>query len=715
MVDFLAPGLDRDLRDGLAFAIGLAILSFIVLLFCSIFGVRIALLYLIVGIPFLATLPLTIRRIRNIPTRFSEILSGLNLSSDKFLLYLIGILFLFDFINSGNAAVGWDAAVDHYAIPEGFLRSGSMSPDFGNPFSFYPAMVEMLFMLGLGIGKEFLAGMMSWLFLIPMTLGFLSIGKNLGDRRIGLWAIFLFLGAPLTFELPFSGVVDLQFLTYCLLATALLLDISSELNYRKIILIGILAGCACATKHLGLMFLPALYILLTWNILGDRKPGINWLIASILMGLFTLLIPLPWYIRSFHWTGDALYPYLSNLGNAGNEVAGSLSVESFSQTNYPRNILGLIGYLWHLTMDYRDLRPWYLAIHPAWLAFFPPAIVMAFMPANHVRGRIILNFRLILLIAVVTMTINFFLAPAFPRYMFPTWFAMAFLSAYVLVDILRKWPVIGKILASVVLMLPFLIVLAMAGKRTMEVIPQFFSHEASIDAISDSFAGYETIEWINDNLDPEHDIVLTTDPKVYYIEPRTIVSKSGIESSLLVSWTSSPSDIIANWRDLGVTHFVLDTTLDSINGGFALLVVSSILGDRDSAWMDPLRTIDSSGQFGMEGFLTRDKLIEFSYYGGLPIVQDGTEGGNHLMTRDRMLSLQSRGFDYVMAVKVLKFINAGILVREFSSGPQWGVVVYSVHLPDSDDIELVDLPDLTMWGTNYEDGPIELLDEDERL
>ncbi|MCX6645513.1 MAG: hypothetical protein NTY09_04025 [bacterium] len=709
------PGVDRNLRDSIAIATGLALLSYLIFLSGSIFGVKHVVLYLLVIIPFLATLPWTIYRIRIFRNRIFEALADFKSPDDKALLVLIGILFILDLINGGNAAVGWDAAVDHYAIPEGFLRTGSFIPDFGNPFSFYPSLGEMLFILGLGIGREFLAGAMSWLYLFPMALGFLSIGKSLGNSRIGLWAIFLFLGAPLTFELPFSGVVDLQFLTYCLLALALLLDSSAISDYRKFILIGILVGCACATKHLGLLFLPAFIIILIWKIFADIKPGINWLVASILVIFFSIIVPLPWYVRSFNWAGDALYPYLSNFGNASKEITGSLSVESFAQTKYPRTFINFFGYLWHLTMDYWDLRPWYLAIHPVWLAFLPPAIVFALVPSNRKDRQVITNFRLVLVLAVITMAINYFLAPSFPRYMFPTWFAMAIISAYILTEIRRIWPPIGKIITLVVLMLPFIIVFAMAGKRAIEVVPQYFSDSSRAAAISNSFKGYETIEWVNENLDPDFDVVLTTDPKVYYIKPYAIVSKSGIESSLLVNWASDPSEIIQNWRELGVTHFILDTTLDSVNGGFALLVVSSILGDRDAAWMDPPRTIEASNEFGLNGFLTEAKLIEFSKYAGLPIVEDGTPGGNHLFTRERMQILQSRGLDYAMAEKVIKFINAGILVKEFSSGPEWGVVAYSVHLPESDEIELPELPDLTLWGTNYENGPVEMLKEDERL
>src|SRR3989304_7546325 len=97
-------------------------------------------------------------------------------------------------------------------------------------------------------------------------------------------------------------------------------------------------------------------------------------------------------------------------------------------------------------------------------------------------------------------------------------------------EIRRLWPSVGKILIPITLMLPFIIVFAMAGKRAVEVVPQYFSEIARMAAITESFKGYETIEWVNENLDPDFDVVLTTDPKVYYIKPYAIVSKSGIES-----------------------------------------------------------------------------------------------------------------------------------------------------------------------------------------
>ncbi len=708
-MDLLVPGVGKNLRDGLSIGIGFALLSYLIMLTGSLAGFSLTLIGIVI-IPFVLTIHKTIARLKNLPGRIREIAPDLKLRGDLVLVFTIGILFLLDLINAGNAAVGWDAAVHHYAIPKRLLLAGILIPDFGNPFAFYPSIMEMLFTLGLGVGGEFLAGAMSWIYLIPMSLAFLSIGNCLGNRRIGLWAIILFLGAPLTFELPFSGVIDLPFLTYCLLALALLLESTTEINLKKSILIGIMIGCASATKHLGLLFLPAFLVIAIWKFISERKPASTWISASILIALFTILIPLPWYIYSYYWTGDPIFPYLSNLANSSGGLVGSLSVESFASSDYPRSIPGFLGYLWHLTMDYSDLRPWYLAIHPAWLALFPPAIFYAF---NKQRGPVYLNLRLILVLSLMTMAINFFLAPAFPRYMFPTWTAMAILSAYALSEIRKTWPGPGKILMLIVLVLPFIVVFTMAGKRTIEIIPQYFSREARSFAILESFEGYATIQWANVIFDFEHDLILTTDPKLYYLTTRAIVVKPGIESSMTISWSSEPSEIIANWRTLGVTHFILDTTLESINGGFALLVISEILGDREAAWMDAPRTIEAGNEFGLDGFFTEEKLVEFGHYGGLPVVYDGTPGGNHLVDRERIEILKSRGTDYAMAEVIIKFIGAGMLVEEFRSGPGWGVVLYKVNLPVTDSTDTIDFPDVTEWGTDYESGPSSELNPDD--
>jgi hypothetical protein len=697
---------DPDLRDSIAIGLGMAILSFAVMLLGYLHLMTSLYLWLLIIIPFILTLPLTLKRIRGIPGRLRIWNSEFHTKGDRILWAILGVLALFDLINAGNAAVGWDAAVHHYAFPKAILRAGALIDVPGIPFSYYPELGEMLFTLGLSTGGVLAAGAMTWIYLFPLGGSMVALGKKLGNPSVGLWALVIFLGAPLTFELPFSGVIDLPFLTYCILALALLLDSNRKASWPKLILIGILTGCACATKHLGLLYLTAFIPIVIW--VGISRGNGTWrsIGAAVVVALFALIIPLPWFLRSWHLTGDPLYPFLGNLLQLAGSQTGSFSLESFGRTEYPRSIVTFIGYLWHLTMDYWDLRPWYLAVHPIWLALLPPALVWTFAPMRDTtRRKEIGAFRILIVLALLTMAINFQLAPAYPRYLFPTWICLSLVSAWTLSEIYRIWPRAGRMMVPILILLPFVIVLAMAAKRTVEVIPQFWSSTARVDAIEASFPGYETFHYANETLDPRSSLILSIDPKIYYLDAPAIIGKPGIESPLIVPWDSEPSEIIASWRELDVTHFILDTTLTSVKHGFGIAFFTSVLGDRDAIWLDIETTRAGAEEYGIGDILTDTEFLEMSSLGGLPVVYDGTREGRHLLTRESAEMFQSWGRDWLMARTLLQFIEAGILVEEFRSGPGGGLRLYSIHLPPSDNYLLPALPDVTEWGLDYEAGP----------
>jgi hypothetical protein len=715
-------GIDKDLRDGLSIGIGFTVLSYVVMglglvgllgsLNISIYHYRYAFLRILAILPFIVTLPLTIRRARGLAGRIKDWKSEFHVRGDKVLWAILGVLAIAYLISAGNVVVGWDAAVQHYAFPRDLLwfHLGRLDNAPEIPFSYYPALVEMLFTLALGTGGVFTAGAMTWVYLFPLAAAMLAVGRRLGSGRLGLWSFVLFLGAPLTFELPFSGVVDLPFLVYCALALAVLLETDEEPSRGRIILIGLLIGCASATKHLGLLYLIAFLPVMVWRFAPLYRSTSRAIMSGIAVAGLTLLVPLPWYIRSYHYTGDPVFPFLSHLTSQIGGTMGSFSMESFARTDYPRNIFGYLGYLWHLTMDYWDLRPWFLAVNPAYLASIPIAIVWAIFPMSGTgKSPALTVLRQVVVLGMLTLTINFFMAPAYPRYLFPTWVCFSIIAGWVLINFQNRWQSAGRIFVAIALVLPLMIVVGQGAKRVIDVTPQYFSREARLQALREGVPGWDTFDWANHHKANDRSFithVLSTDPKVYYFNVNAIIGKPGIESSLLVPWDSDPSEIVANWHELNITHFLLDTTLLSVKHGFGIAYFTDILGSRDKVWLDIKSTRAGAEVYGIGDILTDDEFLHMSELAQLPIVNDGTID-RHLFTREDAVKFQSWGRDWQMAHTVLLFINAGILKEEFRSGPGGGIRIYSVHYPEGYKMSLPPLPDVTGYCLRYEQGPVQ--------
>jgi hypothetical protein len=606
---------------------------------------------------------------------------------------LLNIIYGIFFLLCGSFVVGWDAAVHHYAFPKIIAANGILTDVPEIPFSYYPSLVEMHYLLDFGFSSTF-PGIFSFVFLILLVIGFLDIGDSADSPLSGIWAIFIFFGSAMVFEIPFAGMVDLQFTVYCLLALAVLLHDKIPFNWKKYILIGILIGCACATKHLGLLYLLAFAPIFIWKAVSSKISFGKSVGYMAVIALVALIVPLPWYIRSYAHTGDPLFPFLSNLVHLAGAQQGSFSVESFARTDYPRNIFTFFYYLVDITMHYRPLRPWYWAINPAFLAFLPPAIILGFRSKNT-------NIKILLVLAFVSSLINFFLAPAFPRYMYPTWMCLSITSAWVLEYFYNRYKPVSKYLVPIALFLPFMIVMGMAAKRVVDTVPTWFSEEKKIEALTDAFPGYPVYQYANVNLSKD-DRILTTDPKIYYIDIPSIIGTPGIESTLIVPWDSEPDEILDNWKELGVTHFILDTTLTSIKHGFGIDYFGAVIGDREKVWLNIVSTRAGANAYGIGDIMTDQEFLEMSALGRLPIVNDGTID-QHLFTQDSLEKFRTYGRTYKMANTIHKFIEAGFLKEEFRSGPGGGIRLYSVHIPEN--YTLPPLPDVTFYCLDYEDGP----------
>jgi len=715
VVSRLIPAIDPDLRDAMSFAIGFTLLGYVVMLMGALGLYSKIYLIILATVPFVFTVSEFPAQFRNFYKRTSRWSQELSLFPDLWLCLTLFALFILALINSGNAAVTWDAAVHHYAFPEALLRAGGLVDVPEIPFSYYPGQGEMLYTLALGADGIFMAGALSTMWLIPLILGFIVIGRSMGHPRAGLWGLFIFLGAPLLSDVPFAGLIDIQYFTCCLLAVAVILDKKDDLDWRRIIFAGILVGCAAAYKHLGLLFMIAFVPVVIWKVTSENKSLGMGILGALAVILLTFIVPLPWYLRSLEATGNPVYPFFGSLFAQSGATEGSFSLESFSRTDYPRSALGFLGYLWHLTMNYWDLKPWYWAITPAWLALLPVSIVFAFKKSGETDKKSKFPvIRLLLVLAFLATLINFYLAPAYPRYLYPTWLCLSLVSGWALIQIRTNWPKIGKIIIPVVLLFPFIIVLGMNLKSATEVMPQYFDKDVREVAILSEYPGYEIFRWANINLDPDSSLILTTDPKIYYLDSPAIIATPDKESSLILPWDSEPDEIIKNWRNLGVTHFILDTSLISVKHGYGIALFSSILGDRDAVWLDIVTTRQAAEDFGVGKILTDDDFLYMGQLGELLIVDDGVQSGRHLFTRQNAEIFQQWARDWRMATTILKFERAGFIRREhraFSTDDDSVLIstIYSVHLPDHDDYTLPDLPDITQYCLEYDEGPIDLL------
>lgn len=199
----------------------------------------------------------------------------------------------------------WDALAYHLAYPKLYLQAGGMVEVPFMHQSYFPPLVDMLFLLGLWLDGESCAKVFHWAMGLWMVLGCAGFSSRFGGY--GGLAGLLVASTPVVAWQMGTAYVDLS--------TALYVGLGAFAVYRGLhervpILLwlgGMMVGFALATKYTAL---------LAWGLLGLL--GLVWCFRArwwggartlVMTAAVAVLIGAPWYVRNWVWTGNPVYPF----------------------------------------------------------------------------------------------------------------------------------------------------------------------------------------------------------------------------------------------------------------------------------------------------------------------------------------------------------------------------------------------------------------------
>ncbi len=279
-----------------------------------------------------------------------------------FIVVIIGINLLRAF-NALAPNISWDATSHHYLVPSVWLSTGRLSDLPSVIFSYYPSLAEMGMTGSMALGTDFLANLYGWIFGPLAALILIGIGARHGGELIskadkpgfnagrfaGIVAAFLFTLFPGVGVQTSGGYVDLPLACWVLLTIDFLFEYKSCPTWRNIMLAGLFTGAALATKHLALIIFPGFVVYLIWVIFNakvDATNRPNWKHLFAFIGI-SLLIVLPWYIRSAWFTGNPFYPF--GVFGLPTPAQPPFTSASWVRPDYERSLTGFITYWLYLT------------------------------------------------------------------------------------------------------------------------------------------------------------------------------------------------------------------------------------------------------------------------------------------------------------------------------------------------------------------------------
>lgn len=227
----------------------------------------------------------------------------------------------------------YDEVAYHLALPKLYIEHHRI---VYVPFilqSNWPMNAEMLFTLALLLRSDILPHMIMLTVSVLTGYGIFSLGRRHFDGRVGVLGAALYASTPLVRRLSGSGLIDIALVFYVFAAVyAFALWMESE-RRGWLLIAGLLAGLAAGTKLTGAAFVALWSGIVLWNSRSRRRDWPTTAQDVAWFGLTAFVVVAPWYLRSYLFSGNPVWPFFhSLLGGKYWDALGTEYLVSFYST-----------------------------------------------------------------------------------------------------------------------------------------------------------------------------------------------------------------------------------------------------------------------------------------------------------------------------------------------------------------------------------------------
>ncbi|MDW8322024.1 MAG: hypothetical protein RMM08_11755, partial [Armatimonadota bacterium] len=224
-------------------------------------------------------------------------------------------------VASPPAATDWDGLSYHLAAPAIWLREGRIGYIPFMHHSNFPFVIEMQYLWAMGVGMG--AGgakVFHWATLLLVVAGTLAFACRAGFN--GFWAAISLISVPVVLWESTVAYADLATTAYTLLCLLAAWSASGEkdVSARRgwLAMAGLMGGLALGTKMTALGSMGLLAVLLFWESVRQRQIRLTEIVLC--MGV-AVAVGAPWYIKTYLYTGNPVYPFFYELFGGRNWTA----------------------------------------------------------------------------------------------------------------------------------------------------------------------------------------------------------------------------------------------------------------------------------------------------------------------------------------------------------------------------------------------------------
>lgn len=549
--------------EGLLFALGLGqgMLSLLVLLIAALGLLYPAAIWAVLGLGLVlaATAGRGLSRLppfqgREPPTQRTPFQQAVWLG----LVLLIGLSLIYAlFAHALVPPVDYDAIAYHLAIPKLYVAAHGLTYIPYIVYANWPLGTEMLFLIGLILNSEALAQLITLGFTLLLYAGLVLFSQRWLPMRAG-WVAAAILGSmQIVIRLAGTGLIEVPLTCYTFLAFYALWHWRQSEGMGWLVLSALLAGCAAMTKLNGAAAAIILATVALVLLLLSRRPILA-LRTFVTYGLISFLVVLPWYVKTWVYTGNPLWPFLMPLlgGRDWDDLGNTYLFGYIRSTNMPATAANWLTGLWQVTIANGRFGSFLLG--PYLLALLPLGLLpMVRRPdLRPVLGTLLLT-------TAGSYTVWFLLTHQ-TRFLLPTVpFALLFGAA----GLAWLWEISVRPLrvALQVGLLAWLLSGAWVFNEHLRSVWQqsqpFLLGQVDRDSFLTSvYSDYPGFSYINQELPPTARVLLAPyEARGYYLERPYLWANLLSQRYLRLEQIADADALHARLQQLGVTHVLMNT------------------------------------------------------------------------------------------------------------------------------------------------------------
>jgi hypothetical protein len=473
-----------------------------------------------------------------------------------FLLLVIVSSFFYSFIAYAMVPpMSWDEISYHLAIPKIYVQHHRIIYIPYIAYSNMPFTMEMLYTLALLLGSDILPHLLTLTTSLLTGGALVLFSRKYLHRQVGLLAATLYFNMQMIKRLSGVALVDVPLGLFSFLAVCTFWGWLEKREIPWLLLSAMLSGFAASTKLTGAAIPLILTAILVFDGLVRRGTQFRVVVEqAFLYGLISFLVVGPWYLKSYLYTGNPIWPF-------GYDVFGGRDWDSLG-TEY------LLGYL-HTTnlsptLSNFVLMPWYLFKESGQFGGYAiGGFVLGFAPLSLAfRGDKARLVNYLVIVCASFYSVWFFLTHQ-SRFLLPIVPTLCVLSAYSFYRLCQV-----KIKGLTLLCQAGVLFYFIVGLPFIDAVQQDLLNDGSSyimgkvsrqDFLEQRINTYEVFQYANSQLPPEAKILLIPyESRGYYLDREYIWANPISQRFIKFEQIPNADALAKKLKEMGISHLILN-------------------------------------------------------------------------------------------------------------------------------------------------------------